>query len=65
MKKQFKFDLPKKCYLCQEEIKRGQDFYILNLLHFTYDLETSAKGYRELKECLYIHKECLDERKLR
>ena len=55
------FDIPKKCCLCKKPIKRGQDFYTLNLSHFTYDVEVCVNGYKELKECLYIHKKCLEE----
>lgn len=54
-----KFQLPKKCHLCKKEIKRGQDYYILNLMHYTCDVETMIKGYKELKEVLYLHTTCL------
>ena len=49
------------CYLCHKEIRKGEDYFILDLNVFYYDVWIHVHGYRKITEVYYIHKECLEK----
>lgn len=52
------FEIPRKCCICLNELKRGKDFYSIDKYCFDYDSYHNVHGYRIIKECAFICEKC-------